>query len=643
MKKWMLTLAAFVLIMVMTGCRETGYSMDRADVKAHIMPDGDLYVEELFTYAFQGSFKGTTRYVAADHNDIEFFEAYAPPKGKKLGEFSYENLERLKTEWDKDNDTYYTYNAAKDEVKQVYYRYRIHQAAVKYSDIGKLDWSFFKKNEQDIANVTVDVYLPSSYNPANVHAFLHDRTGGKLTTGGESAAHYENPELSQYGDAEIRIFFPQEQMPLMVESDDQVSYQKLLASEQKYQERIDARDAFMQKADGPIQALIVISLFGSVMYSLSWRKIKAWLSRRDVTEEELQQLDPLLKSYIWRKGKLKQKDFVAGLISLKRRGLVTVKEVSASKRFLEEPTAPDMTLQFTYHGTLEQLNEADRHLIQWLFSKRNNTWVFQLDSVAGPTFKEKEHPERLTYYRQAAKKHEERFKEWKQIISNIEPYSREVRVNKLSGWLVPLMVIMHYGLLLYLFYADAASRLEVILVAVIVGIFGVVACLKHRSKLWIILYFVACFAAGTQLAYEKVADNYLILVLCSMLFAVLVPRHVLSATMLRYRYALKAWKKKVKKGDDFWTGSETDVERNAENAVLIGMIPEYMKNMNTKRQEGATAYAAAVPILFSVNILSSLQYTQSNLNFTPPSSSTGSGSSYSASGGSGGGGGTGAF
>ncbi|MDR0270254.1 DUF2207 domain-containing protein [Paenibacillus sp.] len=645
MKKWMLALAmAFVFAMVLAGCEKKNFSMDQVDTRAYITSDGDLYVEELFTYTFHGSFQGTTRYVSpGEKGGIEFFEAYVPPQGKRLGEFSYENLERLNVEWEDNDKTYYIYNAAKDEVKQVYYRYRINQAAVKYSDLGKLDWSFFKKSNQDIGHVTVDVFLPSGYNQADVHAFLHDRTGGKVTTGGGSAVHYENPKLSEYGNAELMILFPQEQLSQMTTSSDQISLKQLLASEQKREERMQARDVTMRGAGKVMQVLTLISLLGSVMYLLSWKKILAWFSRSEVSMEELEQIDPLLKTYYLRKGKLKQKDFVAGLISLKRRGLVTVQEISASKRFLEEPTAPDTTLQFTYHGTLEQLNEADRHLIHWLFSNKDNTWVFHLDSVAGPTFKEKERPEQMTYYQHEAKKHKEQFKEWKQIISNMEPYSREVRVNRLLVWLVPLMVIIHYALLLYLLYADVASRQEMILAVVIVGIFGVFTCLKHRSKLRIFLFFVACLFVGSQLTYENVGGNYFICIFCSILIAVLVPRDILSGAMLRNRYALTAWRKKVKKGDGFWTENETDLERNAENAVLIGMIPEYMKNLNTTRNEGATAYAAAVPILFNVNILSALQYTQSHLNFTPPGSSSGSGSRYFGGRSSSGGGGTGAF
>ncbi|WP_430691950.1 DUF2207 domain-containing protein [Paenibacillus woosongensis] len=46
-----------------------------------------------------------------------------------------------------------------DETKRVYYRYRIKGAAVRYTDTGELARSFFKNNNDDIHNVTIDLQL----------------------------------------------------------------------------------------------------------------------------------------------------------------------------------------------------------------------------------------------------------------------------------------------------------------------------------------------------------------------------------------------------------------------------------------------------------------------------------------------------
>ncbi|MEK4359295.1 DUF2207 domain-containing protein [Paenibacillus sp. FSL M7-1455] len=646
MKKWMLALGTLLLAIVITGCDKDAYSMDRVDSKAYITPDGDLYVEELFTYTFKGDYEGVTRAVSpGEHDGIEFFEAYVPPEGKKLGEFSYEHLERLKTEWNGENETYYVYDAAKNETKRVYYRYRIDKAAVRYSDVGQLDWRFFKNNKQELHHVTLDVFLPSGDGKADVHAYLLDRSGGTVTTGGESAVHYENPVLSERGDAHLSIFFPQEQLSQMTASEKKVSASELLQKVQKAEARLKARDAKMRQAGNVLRVLTAVALLGALMYNvLSVRTLSAWFGHRSVTKRELEELDPLMKTYVLRKGKLKSRDFIAGLLSLRSRGHVTVKEVQASKRFLEEPTAPDATLEFTLQGKAEQLNAADRQLIHWLFAEKR---AFRLDSVAFPTFKEKQDQKQIMKYRLLAAKHAKNFQQWCSILAKTEPYAREVRFNGLLKLLAPLTVIVHYGLLLYLFYADAASAAAILTVAVLIGIAGIFACVKYKNKWWLVAYLTGCFFAGAQLTHEQGMDAYLIFVLSSLLFAALMPRTILSTEMMKYRFALKKSKKRLAKGGDAPTGDAAAAERDAEDAVLLGVVPKYLKNMEKKDAAGTVLSAAALPVLLHAELLSSLAYTQSHLNFIPPRppySSVDSGGGYDGGGGGGGdGGGTGAF
>lgn len=645
MKKWMLVVVGLVFILVLAGCGDKkSFSMDQVDTKAYVMPDGDLYVEELFTYTFHGSYQGTTRYIdPGEKKGIEFFEAYTPPQGKKLGEFSHENLESLNVQWDGEDDTYYIYNSAKDEVKQVYYRYRISQAAVRYSDAGQLDFRFFENSNQDIHHVSVDVFLPTDYNKADVHAFLHDRTGGKITTQGESAVHYENETLSEYGDAEMMILFPQDQLSQMKVSNKDVSLKQMLAAEQKREGRLEQREGRMTEAGKVIQVLSVVFLAGAVLYLLSWKRISAWLSRRQVSKEELEQLDPLMKTFIIRKSRLKQKDFIAGLLSLRSRGFVTVKEVPSAKRFQEEPTAPDTTLLFTFQGDRGLLNTADRKLVEWLFVEKDGVRTFRMDSLAGPTFKEKQDDHLIAKYRKRSLEHAAHFKQWSKSLASTEPYAEEITRNGLLKIFVPVTVIIHYLLLLYLYYADVASLVSIVLVAGLLGLGGIWTAVKYQSKLWVLLLHLACFIIGSQIVHEEAVGDYVLLVVCSALFAALIPKYRMRWRTLQLRYALKDWRKELRKGQGVNAVSDPiQAERDAEHAVLLGVIPKYVKRLKSDEQGSTAAYAAAVPLLFSADILSSMQYTQSHLSFSPSSSSSSSGSSYS-SGGGGGGGGTGAF
>ncbi|MEI0738114.1 hypothetical protein VQ056_18055 [Paenibacillus sp. JTLBN-2024] len=47
-------------------------------------------------------------------------------------------------------------------------------------------------------------------------------------------------------------------------------------------------------------------------------------------------------------------------------------------------------------------------------------------------------------------------------------------------------------------------------------------------------------------------------------------------------------------------------------------MPKYLKNMEKKDAAGTVLSAAALPVLLHAELLSSLAYTQSHLNFIPP-------------------------
>ncbi|WHX48273.1 hypothetical protein QNH46_19550 [Paenibacillus woosongensis] len=88
MRRWLWLLLA-LFIVTLAGCGGSKkYTMEHVDVLAKIMPDGDLFVQELFTYRFEGSWNGMTRYVdPKGHEGIEFFEAYIPSEGQHFKDF----------------------------------------------------------------------------------------------------------------------------------------------------------------------------------------------------------------------------------------------------------------------------------------------------------------------------------------------------------------------------------------------------------------------------------------------------------------------------------------------------------------------------------------------------------------------------
>ncbi|AZK46320.1 DUF2207 domain-containing protein [Paenibacillus lentus] len=206
MRRWRwLWLPLVFLIILLAGCEESKkFTMEQVDVSARIMSNGDLFIQELFTYRFEGSWNGMTRYVDPEgHEGIEFFEAYIPPDGKHFADFTYDDLQRLTVDFNEKNDTYYIHTPSSNEMKRVYYRYRVKAAAIRYTDTGDLSWSFFKNNNDDIQHVTIELQLPKDDSGDRIYYFLHDRTGGEVLAkageDGKAYIHYYNELLDQGG------------------------------------------------------------------------------------------------------------------------------------------------------------------------------------------------------------------------------------------------------------------------------------------------------------------------------------------------------------------------------------------------------------------------------------------------------------
>src|SRR5690625_1962455 len=100
------------------------FTIDEVDINAYIYPNGDLYVEELYTYTFNGSYNGTIRTIGDDKfKGIVFFEGYQVADDAELSTITPENVKPLPVEHDE--YTFKVHQPAKDETKKVFYRYRL--------------------------------------------------------------------------------------------------------------------------------------------------------------------------------------------------------------------------------------------------------------------------------------------------------------------------------------------------------------------------------------------------------------------------------------------------------------------------------------------------------------------------------------
>lgn len=648
MRRWLwLPLALFVVILAGCGGSKK-FTIEQADVAARIMPNGDLFIQELFTYRFEGGWNGMTRYVdLKGHEGIEFFEAYIPPPGKYFEDFTYDNLQRLTVNFNEDNDTYYVHTPSSDETKRVYYRYRIKGAAVRYADTGELAWSFFKNNNDDIHNVTINLQLQEPYDEQRIHYFLHDRTGGqvslKLGGSGElSTIHYYNALLDLNGTARLRVLFPAEWISEQEARPAALPLDQVLAEEHEREQRLVKRENHLSLADSVLNIVLYGVLLLLLLHLLPLKRIAGRLLHKSLLPEQLERLDPLLAVYIFRKGRLKKRDIFAGVFSLRHRGLVAMEERQAPPRLQADKKAPDILPEFVFTGRRSALNETERFFLDKFFYGKK----LETERFTGPTRKEKKNSNELKRYRRVSERIHTDFKKWRELLGRMDNFHEYVYPNRLRRILKTALIFLHFIIVLALYITDVSSTVKIGWVFLIVGTAAGLAFAFPKRR-WITgVYYVVCFGAAGLLYESPAATTYALLVIVTVIFVYILPSYRLTLTGWKYYAALRYWRRRLKRGKTYSGSGAYDTESSlklAEFALVLDAGPQLLKAM--KRRSDDEALQSLVSRI-SQPAIEGLVYSQRSISYMPPDTSSGGSGGFTDGGGGGGGGGdggTGAF
>ncbi|PZD95330.1 DUF2207 domain-containing protein [Paenibacillus sambharensis] len=586
-----LVTAVLGLMLLLGGCSSANeYSINQADIIAELLPDGDLYVEELFTYTVRGEYDRISRYMDnyGDSN-IEFFEAYMPPDDRELGNFGYEGLERYPVSLDAKRGSYYADVHAKDETVQVYYRYRLDQEAVKYPDGGELDWTVLAHNEADHHNVTVIVRAREHVNEPLV-GYAYDRSGGFLADAADRQVRYENKLLPEQDTVRLKVFFRAEAVPDTEVTAGTTRAERMLeetALKQQFAKRDDRLDAGREAT----LWLSCIAAAGAAFYALSLRRLTAWWRGRQVSHEQLEQMDPVRLVHLYRKGELRMPDVLAGVFFLRRRGMVDISMVESGTRFQEDRKAPKQLPQFAFRGSRSRLRGAERHLVSWLFG---GTGVLDLEKISGPTAAERRQKGSMKPYIQRIRRFRRAFTRWRMLLEAQEGQTKKmvgIGEYKPGRFIFSALALVHLIVVIYLYMADVQPLGWIAVLALVLGGSAVWLTLRTRHKGFMTAYLAACFFAVAQIVHEPVVMEYFNFVLLSLILVWLLPGRVTDRDSEAFRSAIKRYRQRLARGGD--GGSDpAGLERMMEDALLLGVGLRFLKHAGNN-QAGPGFYSAS--------------------------------------------------
>lgn len=229
------------------------YTIDRVQIKGWLQPNGDMIVNEIFTYTFDGEFTQLHRSFPQKHNSqVDTFEAYLLDRNDAVvGEVTNEMVTPAAVT--QGGLTRTTAIQAKDQTISVFYIYYLRNAVQSTHTYSDLDITFFEEgsnHDEDIQNISIAYVLPGAVGESNIHGFMYDRNGG-ISHLYEDGIIFETPVSEAKTLTSTRVLFPSSVMTEQSKTDGAQTLEEAVAGETKnweaYHKRLE-RTPFIEMA-----------------------------------------------------------------------------------------------------------------------------------------------------------------------------------------------------------------------------------------------------------------------------------------------------------------------------------------------------------------------------------------------------------
>lgn len=219
------------------------YGIENFNMHVTVLPNGDLYVRELFT--MNGSFNGMDRDILFknpnapifDESKIESFEGSDIYNGTNIelvqirsipytNSISWKELETAGTLFEEvstassgqsgvytvsrnsNGESYRIFNPSSNR-SAFYLEYILKDMAIQHNDISELGWNIFSKEfRESIHHLKVDIYLTN--NKEDLRAWAHGPLTGEITLDGKNHVILTIDDLPAYTAIDTRIAFDQD-------------------------------------------------------------------------------------------------------------------------------------------------------------------------------------------------------------------------------------------------------------------------------------------------------------------------------------------------------------------------------------------------------------------------------------------------
>ncbi|PJI07538.1 MULTISPECIES: DUF2207 domain-containing protein [Clostridium] len=338
----------FSYVMPQSAKASENYYISSIVINADVKANGDMDVEEIHNYVFNGAFNGMKRDIKTNGSSgISNISTEVLSNGEE---------EDVAPEVTKNSDStkIKIYSKSNNEKKAFVIRYTLKNVITKFSDVGELKWVFYK-NEDDVKtdNITVYVSLPNKItNKVKYYGEGPERGTAKLNSDGKLQFELNNVDKDEVIGSEVDF-------PLSWVN----TSKKINMKRQAYYENEDRKEK-RNIAIVVVGILLVITL----IYMRRKKRKKAIKEYRDGNVffydkycfELPDNLSPALVSVLL-DGEIEIKDLLATILDLANRGIITFLQDSFKNKDYD-------AVAFKINEGYDQMNikPYEKFLIKWL-------------------------------------------------------------------------------------------------------------------------------------------------------------------------------------------------------------------------------------------------------------------------------------
>lgn len=522
------------------------YTIDEVQIRGWISPNGDILVNEVFKYTFDGPYTETLRSFPEEHfNQIESIEAYKiHADHPQVGEITEDMLEAIPVKIEK--ETIVAEIGLTTTDVYVFYVYTLQDAVISYDEFSDLSITYFEdgsNHDIDIDNLQISYVLPDDAGEGNVHGFFHDRHG-TVSKVHRNGIVFETPKSEAYTTTSTRLFFPSWMMADQEKKKMTAPLSYFLETEQK---KIDAREAKLKKIPIISKVFVVISISFIILSMLLLLLPQRWFFLRG-NSRFLLETDPVYLMFMAQRNERNSKGFLAALFSLVEKGKADVSVVPIHDRYRKNPKAGNHTLEFQMKDEANGLLTHENALISWLFKPGEHEKLsFRLDDIAivpegqeSINAKEEIVERRKDFH----KRHDAWHKEVNRLLKEAGTYTDVFpKVLKISI-LVLLPIFMLIAMSVDL--KDGSS----LVLMIITGCYLITHFLMRLAKRWIVaVYFVFLFVLTFDIANSDLSASLFLLHISSVLLYYVTPSIIITSKYaLQVKQATRSFRAETRRG-----------------------------------------------------------------------------------------------